>query len=648
MKKITLSTLAILGALAINAQTQRMVMIEEFTNASCGPCASQNPAFNALIDANPTKVVALKYQTNWPGFDPFNAQNPSEVSSRVTYYGVNGVPHGAVDGTSIANDCNAYAGAPACLSQAEVDARYAVSADFSISLSHTLSADLDSAFINITVTNMSGGTFTSNGNMVLQTALTEREVVFASAPGSNGEVDFYDVMRKMIPNASGTALPSSWTAGQSQTFAFAVALPSYIYNYGEVGVVAFVQMNGNKEILNAAKSAPQPITGVPDAGLTNSSAGTSGLCDGTFTPTFTLANNDVTTVTSATVSYTINGGAPVNQAWTGSLAQGQSAAVTFPTITLPGGTNEVVGSISNVNGSADYNTMNNITAASSYSVISNVSQPSPYDETFEGLGVGSFPSNWVLSDPTGRVFSVTKNVASGLNYEIGGFGASETSLRFDYWSMQSGATADIYFEKVNLTGQTNSKIWFDHAYCQYQSENDALEFAVSTDCGATWTTVFSRAGTNLATRAPKSNGRLYPTAAEWTRTDINISAYDGQNDILIRMRGISDFGNCLYVDNIYVNNTAISVEENNLENNINLFPNPANNVLNVAVNLTDVNNVNVEVLNAMGQAVATAGAENVQGEHTIKVDVANLAAGIYMVRTTVGTEVAVKQVSITR
>jgi hypothetical protein len=33
-------------------QSQRFVMFEEFTNASCGPCASQNPAFDALLSAN--------------------------------------------------------------------------------------------------------------------------------------------------------------------------------------------------------------------------------------------------------------------------------------------------------------------------------------------------------------------------------------------------------------------------------------------------------------------------------------------------------------------------------------------------------------------------------------------------------------------
>jgi hypothetical protein len=42
-------------------QTQRLVLIEEATNASCGPCASQNPAFDALLNQNRDKLTAIKY-----------------------------------------------------------------------------------------------------------------------------------------------------------------------------------------------------------------------------------------------------------------------------------------------------------------------------------------------------------------------------------------------------------------------------------------------------------------------------------------------------------------------------------------------------------------------------------------------------------
>ncbi|MGB3084177.1 MAG: hypothetical protein WBB21_05640, partial [Saprospiraceae bacterium] len=71
-----------------DAQAPRRVLVEEFTQASCPPCAVYNPGFHKIIftPGNETKVSLLCYQTSWPGSDPMNAQNPTDVANRVTYY----------------------------------------------------------------------------------------------------------------------------------------------------------------------------------------------------------------------------------------------------------------------------------------------------------------------------------------------------------------------------------------------------------------------------------------------------------------------------------------------------------------------------------------------------------------------------------
>ena len=70
MKKISLlASLAFTGG-SLFGQTQRTVFIEEFTQASCAPCAAANPAFNTLLSANTAKAVSIKYQVSWPGTDP--------------------------------------------------------------------------------------------------------------------------------------------------------------------------------------------------------------------------------------------------------------------------------------------------------------------------------------------------------------------------------------------------------------------------------------------------------------------------------------------------------------------------------------------------------------------------------------------------
>ncbi|MEK7254821.1 MAG: hypothetical protein AAB316_08755, partial [Bacteroidota bacterium] len=134
MKQLLLAVTGVVLCTVLSAQTvQRLVLTEEFTNASCPPCEAQNPGFNALMEGNTAKAVVLKYQTDWPGYDPMNEQNPDEVQTRVTYYGVTGVPNVRIDGT-------VNAGTAGQVTQAMINTAYAIPSKLAINLTHVLSA----------------------------------------------------------------------------------------------------------------------------------------------------------------------------------------------------------------------------------------------------------------------------------------------------------------------------------------------------------------------------------------------------------------------------------------------------------------------------------------------------------------------------
>ena len=86
MKKITLILAIVMAGSSAFAQSQRLVLFEEFTQASCPPCATTNPGLNAMLDAHPSEVVSIKYQTDWPGNDVMNVHNPSEVQTLVRFF----------------------------------------------------------------------------------------------------------------------------------------------------------------------------------------------------------------------------------------------------------------------------------------------------------------------------------------------------------------------------------------------------------------------------------------------------------------------------------------------------------------------------------------------------------------------------------
>ena len=59
MKRFTIlfASIMMLFSLKANAQNQRVLLLESFTNTGCGPCAAYNPAMDALI-LQPTPCIS--------------------------------------------------------------------------------------------------------------------------------------------------------------------------------------------------------------------------------------------------------------------------------------------------------------------------------------------------------------------------------------------------------------------------------------------------------------------------------------------------------------------------------------------------------------------------------------------------------------
>lgn len=647
-KLFTIAAFALLTPLVFG-QATRTVLFEEFTQASCGPCASQNPAFNALLNANPTKAVSIKYQTSWPGVDPMNAQNPSEVATRVTYYSVNGVPWTAMDG--VAPTGSAYAGAPANVTQSLLDARQMISSSMSIILGHQLTPGNDSIEVAVYVSNALSSTLTSGaaGSLKLHVSIVEKTINFPTAPGSNGETEFHNVMRKMLPDATGTTLPDSWTSSQMQSYNFKVALPSYIYNLGQVAVVAWVQDNSNKEVKNAAYSGPQAVVGnVHDAGVAAGAAPTGGLCNTSFTPSLTLTNSGSTTLTSATVSYTMNGGTPVTQSWSGSLSAAGSVTVSFPSVTLNGGANTFVYGVTSPNGGADYNTMNNTSATLRISTIGATAMNTPYNEGLEAATTTALPaaSGLIQGGTSPRLFVISKAVA-GTTQNLGGYATSDKSLMFDFYSVNAGGTMSITTQKIKAGTLTSPKLYFQHAHALYDgTEPDQLKVYASTNCGQTWTEIWSKTGNALATHSPVGNNtRFWPAAADWMQNVVSLAAYNS-NELILKFDGTSGFGNSLFIDNIWVSNNALGEEERELAS-VNVFPNPAVDVARIALQLNDNSQVGVSVFSVNGQLVVEIPARDLSaGSHEIAIPVASLANGVYTAQITLNQEIKTVRLSV--
>jgi len=359
MHKITLLIISILFvASPLLSQTQRLVLIEEGTNASCGPCAAQNPAFDALLDQNRDKITAIKYHWYFPGYDPMHLHNVGENNARVAYYGINGVPTAVLDGVIPSGAGFGYPGAPSGFSQNLINQAYAVPSPFSIDLYHYLSAAQDSIHVVMRITAAQAIT----GNYKAQMAVIEKVINFANAPGNNGEKTFHDVMKKMLPNHLGTSIQASWEQGDYIILRESWKLAN-IYDMDELGVVGFIQENGTRSVKQAGNSEPEAFAPLhnTDAAIYNLTNLTATNCSGDYTPVITLANYGTNPLTTAEIVYSVNGGSQLTYNWSGNLGFLQSEVVSLPEISftvLPQNALEIT--LQNPNGVADQYGKNNM------------------------------------------------------------------------------------------------------------------------------------------------------------------------------------------------------------------------------------------------------------------------------------------------
>jgi thiol-disulfide isomerase/thioredoxin len=221
----------------------RKVLVERFTSSTCPPCASNNPIMDAFLQAqNPDQIVGISYHMNWPapGNDPFYLYNPGDNTARRNYYNVNSIPQAYMGG--MINIQPPY-------NQGTLTAYFNSRKD---SLSPVTIIVQDSTFGDSALVRIKVYCETPVPSPVarLYAVVVEKYKHFTSPPGTNGETDFRDIMRKILPNNNG--VPITLFPGQTQTFEYRYYMDP-VWQANQMRTVVFVQSSG-QEILNSATS----------------------------------------------------------------------------------------------------------------------------------------------------------------------------------------------------------------------------------------------------------------------------------------------------------------------------------------------------------------------------------------------------------
>ena len=354
MKKTTfiLASLMMLFVLKVNAQNERVLLLESFTNTGCGPCAQYNPAMDALIANNADKIAAIKYHVNWPSAaDPMYLHNTGENGARTSYYSVNSVPHVVIDG-------NRYSENPAQLNQNIINQLSVLESPMELRLTY----EVDEVKNIITVFVMGRASTDIMGSLKLYVGVIEKEIHFTSAPGPNGERDFYSVMKKMLPNSTGTVL-DEMMAGDYFTYVFTWELAN-VYNNDQLDAIAWVQNSNTKEVYQACRSSQEFVPFFANEACVNGLSNIKSVtCSGVESPKVVLTNCGSNALTTAEMEVLINGETMKTLTWNGNLASLASETIDLGEITFPvEDQNLLEVKLTSVNGGVDEAPANDVTS----------------------------------------------------------------------------------------------------------------------------------------------------------------------------------------------------------------------------------------------------------------------------------------------
>lgn len=640
MKKIFTSSLLVLAALSINAQSPRVTLYEEFTGETCPPCASTNPGLNALLlsATNATRVVAIKWQVPIPSA-PSNTwslyqTNKPEIDWRYRSLanngygytpGINSAPSSKIDGREAAV-FGASSGHPANLNNNVITNAVAQPSSFNILMTRDpITTTSTAAVVNVTI--QATAPYSTTGSLVFRNVLVERLIQFSVQPGTNGEKTFEDAARKSYPTLqAGTALPQTWTQGQIMTFSMNCVFPSYIKDKLEIEFVGFIQNDATQRVEQVYRTdftspAFDAVATSVNPPMVCSSANT-------FAPVVPVKNNGTSAITAVTITPYVDGVAQATTQWTGNILPGYSGFIQLSPITSStlSGTHTFSYNISGVNGT-ETNLSNNGASGTYYGVYSY--QGSPVSEGFATTG---WPYNtWYVENTNGA--AATWMFANGVEaYSLG----TGNCMKYDFYKNNAMGDKDgLFLPPMDLTGAGQPQMSFDYAYMlRAGNSSDKLEVMASKDCGATWQTMWSAQGTSLATKTtPMSTEYSNPANDDWTTVNVNLPGFN-VNNVIVKFLATSQNGNNLFLDNINLAASSIPDGLNDykgLNATVKVYPNPSNGVANVLVNTKSTQAATISVMNALGQLVYEKQIQLNGGNTATQIDLSALSGGIYTV-----------------
>jgi len=216
-------------------ERNRIVLFENFMNLD-NPVAVTEAATLRNGVAGLDGAIILNYHTNIPQADALNPDNTADPSARTLYYGVSSLPRTAIDGyiedrtTSEWSDTY-YSTRSLVESPFNIDITFPENAEGLLEIKADITAELS-----------------MDSTLIVNIVVIEKEI-------NQGNTIAYNVVKKMLPDATGTRVTGEWAAGTIKSFT-QTWQANNIYDFDQMAVVVFIQGVYDGQIHQSAIVSP--------------------------------------------------------------------------------------------------------------------------------------------------------------------------------------------------------------------------------------------------------------------------------------------------------------------------------------------------------------------------------------------------------
>jgi PKD repeat protein len=269
----------------------------------------------------------------------------------------------------------------------------------------------------------------------------------------------------------------------------------------------------------------------------------------------------------------------------------------------------------------------------------------PFEEGFDEMSEIEENDEWVVVNPddSGIKWRLTDQASLSGSQSV--FVRGRSNEDFQVETLDSPT--------FDLSGLEDGAVFsFKYAHARRNNNSDDFfQVRISRNCGENWNLRETRDIDELPTVNGNVGGQFVPSSEnDWEEVVIdNISSLFLTNEFRVRFEFTSVNGNNIFIDdiNIYDPNT-LSVDNSDVVKEITLFPNPASENVRLRLDLTENQNIRIDVVDASGRIVQspfsgmmTSGTQSMQ----IQLD-RSLTPGMYFVRLTGEEGIAVRKLII--